>query len=147
MSLQFNDISHWLGAYLDWSLWIAFWEFNVWSMFYHRGTIWTGKWLVYHSSTLKFQRLWRVTLKYIPISHVIAADDPSMWIKIQLWPRLYKVWLTHWGRMTYIYIYTLVIYPSLVQIMACRLASTKPLSEPVLTNISDAIWHHWATMS
>ena len=36
---------------------------------------------------------------------------------------------------------------TLVQVMDCHWTGDKPLPEPMLTQIYDAIWHHWATMS
>ena len=45
-------------------------------------------------------------------------------------PNKYERALTHWGRVTYIF--ASLIWPSLVQIMACRLDGAKPLSEPML---------------
>ena len=40
--------------------------------------------------------------------------------------------LTHWGIYIYIYVYASINLLSLVQIMACCLIGTKPLSEPML---------------
>ena len=40
--------------------------------------------------------------------------------------------LTQWGWVMHIYIYESLNYPSLVQIMACCLVGTKPLSGPML---------------
>ena len=40
------------------------------------------------------------------------------------------LYLTHWGWLTHLY--ASAGYPSLVQIMACRLNGAKPLSEPTL---------------
>ena len=40
-----------------------------------------------------------------------------------------SIWLTHWGRVTHICVSNLTIN---IQIMACRLVSAMPLSEPML---------------
>ena len=48
-----------------------------------------------------------------------------------IWPnvRQFALMLTHWGRVTHLCVSN---FPSLVQIMACRLVSAKPLSKPML---------------
>ena len=48
--------------------------------------------------------------------------------------------LTHWGWVTHIRQWPM---PSLVQIMACRLLGTKPLSEPLLEFGISHKWCHW----
>ena len=60
-----------------------------------------------------------------PTTYPTVQQEPPYSIN----PSLYLIhWLieAEWG------IYAFVIWPSLVQMMACRLVGTKPLSEPIL---------------
>ena len=86
MSLQCNNISHWLGAHVNWSMQWGYGKLSEWQHLMPPMRTKQPLWWHFHFSGWWYDEEWLIVMKYIwYIQYVRGLDYGYLWITFYCW--------------------------------------------------------------